>query len=58
VDVIIASTDLQSSHLVLSRDPADKSPGTRFKIALDPVNAVLSAKDNVIVQRRVGVGHL
>jgi hypothetical protein len=56
--MIIAATDLQGGHLVHSRDAANESPNAGFKIGLDPINAVLGAEDNVIVQRSVRVCHL
>lgn len=57
MNMIIASTDLQSGHLMFSRDTANESPNAGFKIGLDPIDAVLGAEDDVIVQRSVRVRH-
>jgi len=55
--MIIAAAYLQSGHLMLPRDTANESPNAGFKIGFDPIDAVLGAEDNVIVQRSVCVCH-
>src|SRR6266404_4973874 len=55
--MIIATADLQSGHLMLPRDTANESPNAGFQLWFDPIDAVLSAENDVIVQRCVCVCH-
>jgi len=48
--MIIAPADLQTGHFMLPRDPTNESPNAGFNPWFDPIDAVLGAENNVVVQ--------
>src|SRR5215510_15217240 len=57
MNMIFDTAHLYSGHLVLSRNAADIFPDALFDFGLDVVGAILSAENDVVIQRCVGVRH-
>src|SRR5262245_22525618 len=57
MNMIFDSAHLYSGHLDLSSNAADIFPDALFDFGLDIVPAILSAENNVVIQRCVGVRH-
>src|ERR1051326_3050885 len=57
MNVILYTANLNGSHLVMARDPADVSPNTLLDLWPDESGSILRAEDDVIEQGRIGIGH-
>jgi len=57
MNVIFYSADLNCRHFVLSRYATDISPNALFDFLGNPGLTIPGAEREVIVKRRVGVGH-
>ena len=57
MDMVINAAYLMRMHFVLAADPANVFPNASFDFRTDPIDAVLSAKNDVQVDLGVGVGH-
>jgi hypothetical protein len=57
VNVVFNPAHLQCCHLIFARDAADIFSHTLLNFGLDEAGAVLGAENDVVVQRRVCVGH-
>jgi hypothetical protein len=57
MDVVFDTANLKCDHFVFSRNASDVLPNSIFDVGEDPRLTVLGAEGEVIVERRVGVGH-
>ena len=56
--MICEASDFEGCHLVSSRNPAKLRPNAMLDFRMDPMEAILGAEYQVIVERRIGNCHL
>src|SRR5687768_17385786 len=55
--MIVDSADLDRSHFMLPRDPANVRPNSILDLGVDPIDAVLRAEHNMVIDLRIRICH-
>lgn len=58
MNMVVDPADLNWLHAIRCRNSTQILPDSLFDVGFDPGFSILCAEDNVIVQRRVGIGHV